>query len=147
MPSAALIRRVTGIYDKAVMRITVGWNAPSDVDVFVQEPDYGESPILGKPRDRERLDPGWGQPGDRCGRCRTHGNGIAAGTAGSQLAGEYRVFIHQYDDHGLNEPVDVTVDVELYEGARVRESSVPAWADDPQRPIRARRGDHCCRSF
>ena len=32
------------------------------------------------------------------------------------LAGQYRVFLHQYDDHGFNDSVDVTVDIELYEG-------------------------------
>ena len=114
-PSAALIRRVTGVSNKAVLRINVGWNSQSDLDVFVQEPDNGEILFWGN---RTTVN-AFTLYGDN--------RGLDAGDLEytetallleprEPLAGEYRVFLHQYDDHGLNDRVDVTVEIELYEG-------------------------------
>ena len=115
IPSAALIRRVNGVSEPAVMRVTVGWTSPSDLDVFVQEPDNGEVLFWGN---RETVN-----------ALKFEGDNRGVGGADVEntesvlllqphepLAGEYRVFLHRYDDHGLNDAVDVTVDVELYEG-------------------------------
>ena len=115
VPSAALIRRVTGIFETAVLRITAGWASPTDVDVFVQEPGNGEVLFWGNSQTVNSLT----LDGDK--------RGVGAGDAEHSetaillaprepLAGEYRVFLHQYDDHGLNDPVRVTVDIELNEG-------------------------------
>ncbi|MDE0005136.1 MAG: SUMF1/EgtB/PvdO family nonheme iron enzyme [Rhodospirillaceae bacterium] len=114
-PSAALIRRVTGVTDKAALRMTIGWKAPSDMDLLVQEPGNGEVLFWGNratvnaltlDEDNRGLDAGDFE----------YTETVLLLEPREPLAGEYRVFLHQYDDYGLNDRVDVTVDVELYEG-------------------------------
>ena len=115
MPSAALLRRVTGISEAAVLRITVGWKSPSDVDVFVQEPGNGEILFWGNRETVHSLTLDADNRGDGAGDVE-HTETALLLQPREPLAGEYRVFLHQYDDHGLNDSVDVTVDIELYEG-------------------------------
>ena len=115
VPSAALTRRVTGISEAAVLRITVGWTSPSDVDVFVQEPDNGEVLFWGNRETVNALTLEGDNRGTGAGDVE-HTETALLLEPREPLAGEYRVFLHQYDDHGLNDRVDVAVDVELFEG-------------------------------
>ena len=115
VPSAALIRRVTGIFEAAVLRTTVAWASPSDVDVFVQEPGNGEVLFWGNRETVNSLTLDGDNRGAGAGDIE-HTETAMLLAPGEPLAGEYRVFLHQHDDHGLNDAVDVTVDVELYEG-------------------------------
>ncbi len=115
VPSAALIRRVTGIFEAAALRITVGWEAPTDVDVFVQEPGNGEVLFWGNSQTVNSLTLDGDNRGAGAGDAE-HTETALLLTSREPLAGAYRVFLHQYDDHGLNDAVDVTLDVELYEG-------------------------------
>ena len=114
-PSAALIRRVTGVSNKAVLRITVGWNSQSDLDVFVQEPDNGEILFWGNRTTVNAFTLYGDNQGLDAGDVEYRETALLLEPR-EPLAGEYRVFLHQYDDHGLNDRVDVTVDIELYEG-------------------------------
>ena len=115
MPSAALLRPVTGISEAAVLRITVGWKSPSDVDVFVQEPGNGEILFWRNRETVNSLTLDGDSRGDAAGDVE-HTETALLLQPREPLAGQYRVFLHQYDDHGLNDSVDVTVDIELYEG-------------------------------
>ncbi|MCY3773936.1 MAG: hypothetical protein OXG98_18170, partial [Gemmatimonadetes bacterium] len=114
-PSAALIRRVTGVTDKAALRITIGWKAPSDMDLLVQEPENGEVLFWGNRATVNALKLDEDNRGFDAGDFE-HTETALLLESREPLAGEYRVFLHQYDDHGLNDRVDVLVDVELYEG-------------------------------
>ena len=114
-PSAALIRRATGIFEAAVLRITAGWASPTDVDVFVQEPGNGEVLFWGNRETVNSLTLDGDNRGAGAGDAQ-HAETAILLAPREPLAGEYRVFLHQYDDHGLNDAVEVTVDVELYEG-------------------------------
>ena len=115
LPTAGLIRRVTGITRAAVLRITAGWNAPADVDVFVQEPDNGEILFWGNRETVNAMTFDADNRGTDTGEVE-HTETAMLLQPREPHAGEYRVFLHQYDDHGLNADVDVTVEVELYEG-------------------------------
>ena len=114
-PSAALIRRVTGMTEAAVLRITIGWNPPADMDLFVQEPDDGEILFWGNRATVNALTLDGDNRGLDAGAVE-HTETALLLQPREPLEGEYRVFLHQYDDHGLNDRVDVTVDVEIYEG-------------------------------
>ena len=115
LPSAVQTRRVTGISGKAALRITVGWTSPSDVDVFVQEPDNGEVLFRGNRETVNSLTFGGDDRGGAAGDVEHTETAILL-EPHEPIEGAYRVFLHQYDDHGLNDSVDVTVDVELHEG-------------------------------
>ena len=119
LPAAAVIRRVTGVSDAAVLRITAGWKSPSDVDVLVQEPDNGEILFWGNRETVNALTFDGDNRGTDAGEVE-HTETALLLEPREPLAGEYRVFLHQYDDHGLNDNVDVTVDIELYEGDGTR---------------------------
>ncbi len=124
LPTAGLVRRVAGITDKAALRITIGWKSPSDLDVFVQEPDDGEVLFWGNRETVNALTLDGDNQGRGPGNIRHTETAILLEPR-APLEGEYRVFLHQYDDHGLNENVDVTVDVELNEGHNDRNVSFP----------------------
>ena len=119
LPSAALIRRVTGITDKAVLRTTVGWKPPTDVDIFVQEPDDGELLFWGNRETVNALTFNGDDRGVQSSDVEHSETAILLEPWGP-LEGEYRVFLHQYDDHGLNDDLNVTVDIEVYEGHGTR---------------------------
>ena len=117
LPAAALLRRVTGITEAAVLRITIGWKPPSDVDVFVQEPGNGEILFWGNRETVNALTMHGDNRGTDAGDVEHTETAILLEPR-EPIEGAYRVFLHQYDDHGLNDSVDVTVDIELYEGHR-----------------------------
>ena len=122
LPSAALVRRVTGLPDRAALRITIGWNSTSDLDVLVQEPDDGEILFWGNRETVNALTLDGDDRGTNAGVVERTETAILP-EPWDPLEGSYRVFVHQYDDHELNRDVSVTVDVELYEGHRSRNRS------------------------
>ena len=115
MPAAGLVRGVAGITDRAALRITIGWQSPSDLDLLVQEPQDGEVLFWGNRETVNALTLDGDNRGSSAGNVRHTETAILLEPR-QPLEGVYRVFLHRYDDHGLNDSVDVAVDVELHEG-------------------------------
>ena len=122
LPSAALVRRVTGMPDRAALRITIGWESTADLDVFVQEPEDGEILFWGNRETVNTLTLDGDDRGTNASAVERTETAILP-EPWDALEGLYRVFVHQYDDHELNRDVNVTVDVELQEGHRSRNFS------------------------
>ena len=85
------------------------------MDVFVQEPDNGEILFWGNRETVNAMTFDADNRGTDTGEVE-HTETALLLQPREPIAGEYRVFLHQYDDHGLNADVDVTVEIELYEG-------------------------------
>ncbi len=112
--SAAVVRNVVGRFDAAAVQIRLQWSLPTDLDLYVQEPG-GEVLFWGN----RLADSGFELSRDnrRTGSDERRDSEIALLSNTDTVAdGVYRLFVHQYDDYGYNEPVDFRVQVSLNEG-------------------------------
>ena len=112
--SAALIRNVVGSFEAAALQINLQWPLPTDLDLYVQDPT-GEVMFWGN---RETAS-GFEFAGDnrRIGDDERRETETAALLNTDTVAdGTYRLFVHQYDDYGYNEPLYFTVRLTVNEG-------------------------------